>query len=75
MYLVNTKLDICFAVNTLIQHMVEPIQVHWMETKHMLSYLHNTVGYGLRYVWGGYVKLQGYRDYDWTGSAADWKNT
>jgi hypothetical protein len=36
MYLVNTRPDICFAVNTLSQHMVEPRQVHWMATKHIL---------------------------------------
>jgi hypothetical protein len=35
-YLVNTRPDICFAVNTLNQHMVEPRQVHWMAAKHML---------------------------------------
>jgi hypothetical protein len=28
MYLVNTRLDICFAVNTLSQFMVEPRRVH-----------------------------------------------
>jgi hypothetical protein len=48
MYLVNTMPDICFAVNTLNQHMVEPRQVHWKAAKHMLRYLHGTVGYGLR---------------------------
>jgi hypothetical protein len=57
MYLVNTNPNICFAVNTLSQHMVEPRQVHWMEAKYMLKYLHGMVGYGLRYVLGGYVKL------------------
>jgi hypothetical protein len=28
MYLVNIRLDICFAVNTLSQYMVEPRHVH-----------------------------------------------
>jgi hypothetical protein len=71
MYLVNTRLDICFVVDTLIQHMVEPRQVHWMEEKHMLRYLHGTVGYGFRYVSGGDVKLEGYTDSEWEGSAVD----
>jgi hypothetical protein len=75
MYLVNTRPYICFAVNTLNQHMVEPRQVHWMEAKHMLRYLHGTVGYGLRYVSSGDVKLQGYTNYDWVGSAVDQKST
>ena len=57
MYLVNTRPYICFAVNTLSQHMVEPRHVNWMVEKHMLRYLCGTIGYGLRYVLGGDVKL------------------
>jgi hypothetical protein len=75
MYLVNTRPNKCFVVNTLSQYMVEPRHVHWMETKHMLRYLHGTLGYGLRYVLDGDVKLQGYTDSDWEGSAVDWKST
>ena len=33
MYLTNTRLDICFAVNTLSQFMVEPKRVHWIAAK------------------------------------------
>jgi hypothetical protein len=36
-YLVNTRPDICFAVNTLSQYMVEPRHVHWMATKHIVT--------------------------------------
>jgi hypothetical protein len=75
MYLVNTKLNICFAVNTLSRYMVEPRHVHWIAAKHVLRYLHGTVGYGLRNVSDGEVKLQGYTDFDWVGSAVDWKST
>jgi hypothetical protein len=57
MYLVNTMSNIFFAVNTLSQFMVEPIQYHWVAENHVLRYLHGTVGYGLRYVSGGEVKL------------------
>eukprot|EP00253_Pinus_taeda_P026816 PITA_26816 len=35
MYLVNTKPDICYAVNTLSQLMVEPKRAHWA-AKHIL---------------------------------------
>jgi hypothetical protein len=37
MYLVNTRPDICFAVNTLSQFMVEPRQGHWVVAKHVFG--------------------------------------
>ena len=46
-----------------------------MATKHILRYLRDTIGYGLRYVSGGDVKMQGYTDSDWAGSALDRKST
>jgi hypothetical protein len=75
MYLVNTRSDICLAVNTLSQYMVEPRHVHLVAAKHVLRYLHGTVGYGLRYVLDSEVNLQGYIDSDWAGSAMDRKST
>eukprot|EP00253_Pinus_taeda_P024614 PITA_24614 len=36
MYLVNTRLDICFAVNTMSQFMCESRKVHWVAAKHIL---------------------------------------
>jgi hypothetical protein len=60
MYLVNTKPDICFAMNTLNQFMVEPRRAHWTAAKHILRYLHGTVEYGLRYAHRDGVKLIGY---------------
>jgi hypothetical protein len=75
MYLVNTRTEICFAVNALSQYMVEPRHVHWMAAKHMLRYLRGMIGYGLRYVSSGDVKLQGYKDSDWAKSVVDQKST
>ena len=57
MYLVNTRSDICFVVKNLSHYMVDPRHVHWIAIKHVLRYQHGTVGYGLRYVSDGYVKL------------------
>jgi hypothetical protein len=62
MYMVNIRPNICFAMNTLSQYMVEPRHVHLVTTKHVLRYLHGTIGYGLRYVLDDEVKLQGYTD-------------
>jgi hypothetical protein len=75
MYLVNTRPNIFFAVSTLSQFMVESRHFHWVATKHVLRYLRGTIGYGLRYVSGGEVRLQGYTDSDWAGSAVDRKST
>jgi hypothetical protein len=75
MYLVNTKPDICFAVNTLSQFMVEPRRVHWVAEKHVLRYLCGTVDYGLDYQRGDEVRLVGYTNSDWEGCVSDRKNT
>ena len=47
MYLVNTKPNIYFAVNTLSQYMVEPRHVYLVVAKYVFRFLHGTVGYGL----------------------------
>ena len=54
--------------------MVESRHFHWVAAKHVLRYLHGTIGYGLRYV-SGEVRLQGYTDSDLEGSAVDRKST
>ena len=75
MYLVNTRPDICFAVNTMSQFMCEPRKVHWVAAKHILRYLQGTVDYGLDYRQGDGVRLAGYTDSDWAGCASDRKST
>jgi hypothetical protein len=49
MYLVNTRPDIFFSVNTLSQFQVEPRHEHWIVAKHVLRYIRGTINYGLRY--------------------------
>jgi hypothetical protein len=44
--------------------MMEPRQMHWIEAKHVLRYLRGTMEYGLKYVRGGGVQLQGYTNSD-----------
>eukprot|EP00253_Pinus_taeda_P035604 PITA_35604 len=47
MYLVNTRLDLCFAVNQLSQAMVQPTKLIWKVAKHVLRYLRGTSQYGV----------------------------
>jgi hypothetical protein len=49
MYLVNTRLNICYAVNQLSQAMVKPTKIFWKAIKHVLRYLRGTSEYGLWY--------------------------
>ena len=45
----NTRLDICFIVNTLSQFSTYPRHVHLIVAKNILRYLRGTVDYGLKY--------------------------
>ena len=47
MYLTNTRPDICFAVNTLSQYLVQPRRVHLISGKHVIRYLKGTIYFGL----------------------------
>jgi hypothetical protein len=75
MYLVNTRPDICFAINTLSHFMVGPRRVHRIAAKHVLQYLISTIDYGLDYVRGDGLSLAGFTDSDWAGSVSDRKST
>jgi hypothetical protein len=75
MYLTNTRPDICFAMNTLSQYMVEPRHVPLIEAKHVMRYLKGTIDYGLRYISNREIRLQDYTDSEWVGSVRDQKRT
>jgi hypothetical protein len=75
MYLTNTRPDICFAVNTLSQFLVEPIHVHLVAAKHVMRYLKGTLDCGLSYDGDHDFTLSGYTDSDWAGSVSDKKST
>ena len=75
MYLVNTRPDISFAVNSLSQFMVDPWRVHWTAAKHVLCYIRGTVEYGLVYERSGSVQLAGFTDVDWARCVEDRKST
>jgi hypothetical protein len=75
MYLVNTRLDIFYAVNQLIQVMVKPTKLFLEAGKHVLRYLRGTSEYGLWYRQADEVKLHGFTDADWEGNPTDRKST
>eukprot|EP00253_Pinus_taeda_P010947 PITA_10947 len=75
MYLVNTRPDMCYAVNQLNQAMVRPTKLYWKATKHVLRYLRGTSQFGLWYRRTEGVKLQGFTDAEWAGSPSDRKST
>ena len=74
MYLVNTRPNICYAVNTLSQFMVELKRAHWATAKHVLRYIQGTVDYGLLYSRSKDIRLSGFTDADWVGSLVDRKS-
>jgi hypothetical protein len=75
MYLTNTRLDICFSVNTLSQFLVEPRHVHLVAAKYVMRYLKGTLDCCLSY--DGYHDFtwSGYTDSYWAGSVSDRKST
>ena len=75
MYLTNTRPDICFTVNHLSQFLTDPRHVHLSSTKHILRYLRGTIDYGLKYEANQKIKLEGYVNSNWAGSAIDRKST
>ena len=75
MYLVNTRPNICYAVNQLSQVMVKPTKLFWKAGKNFLRYLRGTFEYGLWYRQTDEVKLHGFMDADWAGSPRDRKST
>ena len=64
----NTRPDICFAVNTL-RH------VHLIAAKHILKYLKGTIDYGFKYEANKKINLEGYVDSNWERSSIDRKRT
>ena len=58
--------DICFAVNTLSQYLVQPIRVHLVAAKHVMRYLKGTIDFGLYYDARHEYRLYGYTNVDWS---------
>ena len=70
-YLTNTRTDICFAVNTLSQYLVQPRHVHLINENHVMRYLKRTIDFDLYYDGNHDYRLYGYTDADWDGSVSE----
>jgi hypothetical protein len=75
MYLTNTRPNICFAVKTLSQFLVEPRRVHLVAAKYVMRYLKGTLDFDLSYNGDHDFRLSGYTDSDWAGSVFDRNST
>ena len=58
MYLINTRPDICFAVNTLSQYLVQPRRGHLVAAKHVMRYLKGTIDFGIIAMSTDYMDIQ-----------------
>ena len=67
MYLVNTRPEILYAINQLIQAMVNPTKPFCKAGKHVLRYLRGTSEYGLWYRQMDGVKLHGFTNANLSG--------
>ena len=74
MYLVNTRPNIFFVVNTLSHIQVEPRHEHWIAANHVLRYIHRIINYGLRCTTSNDIQLHGFTDSDGVGSTEDRKS-
>ena len=75
MYLMNTRQDMCFSMNTLSQYLVKPKRVHLIVAKHVMRYLKGTTNLGHYYGRDHDYIFYGYTYSYWVGSVADRKNT
>jgi len=64
---VATRPDLSFAINLLAHFTHNLGKPHWIVLKHVLTYVKNTIDYGITYWAGGNLNLIGYVDSDFTG--------
>ena len=65
MYMMNTRPNTWFSMNTLSQFLVDPRHVHLIAPKHILRYLKGTVYFGHKYEENQKINLEGYVDSNW----------
>lgn len=74
-YLSHTRPDIAYAVSVVSQFMHDPRKPHMDAVDRILKYLKYAPGKGLLFSKHDHLKVEGYTDADWAGSADDRKST
>jgi hypothetical protein len=75
-YLVNTRLDLAFAVGYVSRLLAEPLADHMVAVNNILRYLAGAVNWGLQLKKRcGKVMLMGYSDSDYAGDVSSRKST
>nr|CAD1835380.1 unnamed protein product [Ananas comosus var. bracteatus] len=74
-YLTHTRPDIAYAVNVVSQFMHDPRKPHMDAVDRILRYLKSTPGKGILFSNHGHLKVEGYTDADWAGSADNRRST
>lgn len=74
-YLSHTRLDIAYAVSVASQFMHDPRTPHMGTAERILRYLKLAQGKGLLFSNHGHLKVEGYTDADWVGSANNRRST
>ena len=69
------NLHVPFVVNIVSQYMVNPKHIHLVGAKHVMRYLKGTLDYGLKYASNGEIRLHGFTNSYWVGSAKYRKRT
>lgn len=74
-YLSATRPDIVFAASLLSRFTHSPSQIHFCDTKRVVTYIRGITDYNFYFLKTESGELQGYADSDWAGSVDDAKGT
>jgi len=64
-FLTNTRLDLCFTVQTLSQFLQHPRTTHLQALLHTLAYIQGTSTQGILLSGADHLRLQAFSDLDW----------
>jgi hypothetical protein len=75
LYLTASRPDIAFSVGVCARFQANPKESHLTVVKHIITYVNDTLSYGIWYSRETNLVVVGYSDADWAGNADDRKST